>query len=177
MTSVNKKKKKSAPIKPVAEDSHEANASVVHADLHETPDMHSEEHTSEAESQANSEAGPHMSTEAEPHVSSEAESVHIEFPYSDLVRAKIPKAFAVAEKVATEWKNEGDFHDLGLPHPIADVVAAQALKKAKEVEKKLEEKGVFTLAKMGMAIAKAQVEQVSDKLSEKLNEKMKKKNS
>jgi hypothetical protein len=66
---------------------------------------------------------------------------------------------------------------LGLPHPIADVMAAQALKKAKEVEKKLEEKGVFTLAKMGMAIAKAQVEQVSDKLSEKLNEKMKKKNS
>jgi hypothetical protein len=89
MTSVNKKKKKSAPIKPVAEDSHEASASEVHTDLHETTETHSEEHSSEIESQA--------STEAEP--------VHIEFPYSDLVRAKIPKAFAVAEKVATDWKN------------------------------------------------------------------------
>lgn len=171
MTSVNQKKKKSAPIKPVAENSHETSASESHAEIHESAETHSAEASSEAEPQVFDEAQPHVSAEAE------SQTVHIEFPYSDLVRAKIPKAFAVAEKVATDWKNEGDFHDLGLPHPIADVVAAQALKKAKEVEKKLEEKGVFTLAKMGMAIAKAQVEQVSDKLSEKLNEKMKKKDS
>ena len=33
----------------------------------------------------------------------EQKKVHIEFPYSELIRAKIPKAFDVAEKVATDW--------------------------------------------------------------------------
>lgn len=101
------------------------------------------------------------------HENTEPTSVKIEFPYSDLVRARIPKAFEVAEKVATDWKNEGDFSDLGLPHPLADVVASQALKKAKEVEKKLEEKGVFTVAKMGLQIAKMQIEQLNEKIKKK----------
>lgn len=96
-----------------------------------------------------------------------SEKVKIEFPYSDLVRSKVPKAFEVAEKVATDWKNEGQFQDLGLPHPLADVVAAEALKKAKQVEKKLEEKGVFNIAKMGIAIAKAQVEEIQKKVFKK----------
>lgn len=95
------------------------------------------------------------------------EKVKIEFPYSYLVRSKVPKAFDVAEKVATDWKNEGQFQDLGLPHPLADVVAAEALKKAKQVEKKLEEKGVFNIAKMGIAIAKAQVEEIQKKVFKK----------
>lgn len=94
----------------------------------------------------------------------EAAKVKIEFPYSELVRAQIPKAFEVAEKVATDWKNEGDFSDIGLAHPIVDAVASQALKKAKEVEKKLEEKGVFSLAKMGLEIAKSQIENLKKKL-------------
>ena len=101
------------------------------------------------------------------HENTEPTSVKIEFPYSDLVRARIPKAFEVAEKVATDWKNEGDFSDLGLPHPLADVVASQALKKAKEVEKKLEEKGVFTVAKMGLQIAKMQIDQLNEKIKKK----------
>jgi hypothetical protein len=88
-----------------------------------------------------------------------SEKVTIEFPFSEILRAQAPKAFAVAEKVATDWKNEGKFTDIGLPHPIADAVASQALQKAKEIEKKLEEKGVFTLAKMGLEIAKSQVAQ------------------
>lgn len=95
------------------------------------------------------------------------EKVKIEFPYSDLVRSKIPKAFDVAEKVATDWKNEGEFQDIGLPHPLADVLAAEALKKAKQVEKKLEEKGVFNIAKMGIAIAKAQAEEIQKKIFKK----------
>ncbi len=94
----------------------------------------------------------------------EAKKVHIEFPYSELIRAQIPKAFEVAEKVASDWKNEGDFTAIGLPHPLADAVASQALQKAKQVEKKLEEKGVFTLAKMGLEMAKAQVDQLKKKL-------------
>ena len=93
------------------------------------------------------------------------EAVKIEFPYSELIREKVPKAFEVAEKVATDWKNEGDFTDLGIKHPVAGIVASQALTKAKEVEKKLEEKGVFTLAKMGVEIAKSQVENIKNKIA------------
>ncbi|MBC7740863.1 MAG: hypothetical protein H7061_01610 [Bdellovibrionaceae bacterium] len=92
-----------------------------------------------------------------------ASKVKIKFPFSDLLRAQVPKAFAVAEKVATDWKNEGNFTELGLKSPLADAVATQALQKAKEVEKKLEEKGVFTLAKMGVEMAKSQLEQFKKK--------------
>ncbi len=98
----------------------------------------------------------------------EKQQVKIDFPFSDVVRAQIPKAFETAEKVATEvkhhWKTEGDFANLGLPHPVADMVATQALQKAKEVEKKLEEKGVFNLAKMGLEIAKSQFESFKKKI-------------
>lgn len=97
-------------------------------------------------------------------VAAKKEKVTIEFPYSDVLRAQAPKVFDVAEKVATDWKNEGDFTDLGIAHPLAGVVASQALAKAKEVEKKLDEKGVFTLAKMGLDIAKSQVEQLKNKI-------------
>ena len=92
------------------------------------------------------------------------EKVTIEFPYSDLLRSKAPKAFDVAEKVATDWKNEGDFTDLGIDHPVAGIMASQALAKAKDVEKKLEEKGVFSIAKMGFELAKAQVENLKNKI-------------
>lgn len=94
----------------------------------------------------------------------EKEQVRIEFPFSGLIRERVPKAFEVAEKVATDWKNEGDFADLGITHPVAGIVAAQALIKAKEVEKKLEEKGVISMAKMGFAIAKSQVDQIKNKI-------------
>ncbi len=95
---------------------------------------------------------------------SEKEAVKIEFPFSEVIRERVPKAFEVAEKVATDWKNEGDFADLGITHPVAGIVAAQALMKAKEVEKKLEEKGVISMAKMGFAIAISQVEQLKSKI-------------
>lgn len=95
------------------------------------------------------------------------QQVKIEFPYSELVRSQIPKVFETTEKVATEvahhWKNEGDFTNLGLPHPLADVLAAQALQKAKQIEKKLDEKGVINMAKMGFEIAKSQLENLKNK--------------
>jgi len=97
----------------------------------------------------------------------EKHQVKIEFPYSDLVRAQMPKVFETTEKVATEvahqWTHEGDFTNLGLPNPIAEMVASQALQKAKKIEKKLEEKGVINMAKMGIAIAKSQLENLKKK--------------
>lgn len=98
----------------------------------------------------------------------EKKKVTIEFPYSEVVRSQIPKAFETAETVATEvthqWKNDGDFTNLGLPHPLADFVASQALGSAKKLEKKLEEKGIMNLAKMGFAVAKSQLENLKKKI-------------
>ena len=115
--------------------------------------------------QENEEVKVAESTETQEKTEPQKEAVKIEFPYSEIIREKVPKAFEVAEKVATEWKNEGDFTDLGISHPVAGIVASQALTKAKEVEKKLEEKGVFTMAKMGIEIAKLQVENIKSKIS------------
>jgi hypothetical protein len=119
----------------------------------------SEPEISSDESIESSSSSPDEETELK-----EKESVKIDFPYSEILREKAPKAFEVAEKVATDWKNEGDFTDLGITHPVAGIVASQALMKAKEVEKKLEEKGVFTIAKMGFEIAKSQVENLRSKI-------------
>jgi len=87
----------------------------------------------------------------------ERKKVHIEFPYSELVRAKVPKAFEVAENVAEEWVNDGRFENIPVGHPLAQMTVAAGLRKAKEVEKKLEEKGVFMMAKMGLEYAKSKV--------------------
>ena len=119
------------------------------------------EHIENTENNDNDDAKHASNAEADPQPK---EKVSIEFPYSDLLRAQVPKVFDVAEKVATDWKNEGDFTDLGITHPVAGLVASQALAKAKEVEKKLDEKGVFTLAKMGFDIAKSQVEILKNKI-------------
>ncbi|MBS1970767.1 MAG: hypothetical protein JSU04_10690 [Bdellovibrionales bacterium] len=83
--------------------------------------------------------------------------IHIEFPYSELVRAKVPKAFEVAENVAEEWVNDGNFENIPVGHPLAQITVAAGLRKAKEVEKKLEEKGVFAMAKMGIEYAKMKI--------------------
>ena len=91
------------------------------------------------------------------------EKVKIEFPFSEKVRSITPKAFEVAENVATQWKNDEKF-EVGLPHPLAEVAAVKALEKAKEVEKRLEEKGVITAAKMGVEIAKLQAQSLLSKI-------------
>jgi hypothetical protein len=113
----------------------------------------------------NNEAEENKTESADAQANAKADKVKIEFPYSEIIREKVPKAFEVAEKVATDWKNEGDFTDLGIDHPVAGIVASQALTKAKKVEKKLEEKGVFTMAKMGLEIAKSQVETLKNKIN------------
>lgn len=118
----------------------------------------SDENSSESSSEASAESSEE----------SEKAKVTIDFPYSEVLRAKVPKAFEVAEKVATDWKNEGDFTDVGITHPMAGIVASQALLKAKDVEKKLEEKGVFTMAKMGLEIAKSQVKSQVENIKSKI---------
>lgn len=92
------------------------------------------------------------------------EKIRIEFPFSEILRDKIPKAFDIVENVATQWKNNDKVENVGLNHPLAEIVAIKALEKAKTIEKKLEEKGVFTMAQMGFEIAKAQALTILDKI-------------
>lgn len=82
---------------------------------------------------------------------------HLEFYGSELVRLKAPKLMEVAEKVAFDWVNDKDFENIQVGHPVAQIALAQGLKTAKKVEKKLEEKGVIALAKMGVEFAKSKL--------------------
>lgn len=84
--------------------------------------------------------------------------VHLEFYGSELIRQKAPKVMEIADTVADEWVKDGNFQGLPVGNPIAQIAAATALRKAKDVEKKLEEKGVFAMAKMGLEFVKSKIE-------------------
>jgi hypothetical protein len=84
--------------------------------------------------------------------------IHLEFYGSEMIRQKAPKVMELADTVAEEWVNDGQFEGLPVGNPLAQVAAAKALRKAKDVEKKLEEKGVFAMAKMGLDYVKAEIE-------------------
>ena len=86
------------------------------------------------------------------------EKVRLEFYGSDILRMKAPKAMELADIVADEWVKDGQFHGLPLGSPIAQVAASMALRKAKDVEKKLDEKGVFTMAKVGIEFVKSKID-------------------
>jgi hypothetical protein len=86
------------------------------------------------------------------------EKAHVEFYGSEILRMKAPKVMEIADTVVDEWKKDGQFDSLQVGHPLASMAAGRALRKAKEVEKKLEEKGVFVMAKMGMDYVKSEIE-------------------
>ncbi len=69
--------------------------------------------------------------------------IEISFFGSEIIRAKLPKPFEIAETVATDWMNNGNFEDLHLGHPLAESAAIAGLKKAKEIEKKVIDSGVI----------------------------------
>lgn len=85
------------------------------------------------------------------------EKLHIDFYGSELLRARVPKAFEFAEAVADDWVNDGRFEGLPVGHPLAQLGAQQVLRKAKDIEKKLDEKGVFMLARVGLEYAKSKL--------------------
>jgi hypothetical protein len=67
------------------------------------------------------------------------------------------KVVEFVEAVVEEWKTDGTFNGLPLGHPIVQIAAAKGLRKAKDIEKKLEEKGVFAMAQMGLSIIKSKL--------------------
>lgn len=80
----------------------------------------------------------------------------LKFPGHEVVKSRLPKAIQLAEAVAEEWKKDGDFNGLPVGHPLSQVALGLGLRKAKDIEKKLEEKGVFTMAQIGLEYAKVQ---------------------
>lgn len=93
---------------------------------------------------------------SEPETQAE-EKVRLEFTGSEYLREKAPKVFDFAETVADEWVKDGRFEGLPVGHPVAQMAAQATLLQAKKIEKKLEEKGVFAIAKMGVAYAKSKL--------------------
>lgn len=74
-----------------------------------------------------------------------------------MVKATAPKVVDVIENVATEWVNDGNFYNVPVGHPIAQYAVGEALRNAKKVEKKLEEKGVFMMAQIGVDYLKSKI--------------------
>jgi hypothetical protein len=74
--------------------------------------------------------------------SDEGPKVELHFKGSEILRAKFPKPFEVAEQIATDWVHDGRFEGLPLGHPLAQFFAAKGLRKAKEIEKKVMESPV-----------------------------------
>ena len=89
--------------------------------------------------------------------STEREKLQLHFFGSEILRHKAPKVMELAETVADEWVHDGTFEGLPVGNPLAQVVASKALRKVKDVEKKLEEKGVFMLARVGIEFVKAEI--------------------
>lgn len=89
---------------------------------------------------------------------SEENKIHLDFYGSEMIRQKAPKVMELADTVAEEWVKDGQFEGLPVGNPLAQMAAAKALRTAKDVEKKLEEKGVFAMAKMGIDLIKSKID-------------------
>ncbi len=74
-----------------------------------------------------------------------------------VVKAAAPKVVDVIENVANEWIKDGNFYNVPVGHPIAQYAVGEALRNAKKVEKKLEEKGVFMIAQIGVDYLKSKI--------------------
>lgn len=93
---------------------------------------------------------------------SQGEKIHLEFYGSEYIRERAPQVMDFAESVVEEWKNDGNFEGLPVEHPLAQLVAAKALRKAKDVEKVLEEKGVMSMARIGVDFVKSKLDRKHD---------------
>jgi hypothetical protein len=88
---------------------------------------------------------------------SEGEKFELNFPGSFILKAKVPKAFDLAERVAGDWINDGKFESLPVGHPLAQILASKALTKAKRIEKNVLNSTPVTLAKIGLEYAKSKI--------------------
>lgn len=93
--------------------------------------------------------------ESEPTEMDKDEKFHLEFYGSEMLRTQVPQAFDLAEAIVEDWQKNGNFQALPLKNPWAQLVASESLKRAKKVERKLENAGVIPMAKMGLEFLKS----------------------
>lgn len=125
---------------------------------HKNKKSHKKPHV-ETQEEVVHEAAPnhHEETHSQSELPPEETPVRANFPYSDVVRTYVPDAMAVADKVVMDWKSEGSFMNLGIENQYANMAVALGLQNAKKIEKKLEEKGVLPLVRMGFEVIKNKV--------------------
>jgi hypothetical protein len=157
------------------------------AELHEaSQEHHHREHAhakrrpgreAQAEAVAAAPAEPEVLEEdlSHLHEAEDKKKVEISFTGSEILRAKLPKPFAVAEAVATDWVNDGKFEDLQIGHPLAQMAASAGLKKAKEIEKKLIESGVIEKVAMQALTAAMKAQSEINSIREQVKAKLGKK--
>lgn len=115
---------------------------------HETPaepQVHHEHAKAETHHETHAKSETHEKAHEEVHVhpSHGKKKIEVSFPGSEILRAKIPEPFKVVDAIATDWVNDGKFEGLAVGHPLAQVVAASGLRKAKDLEKKVLESGLL----------------------------------
>jgi hypothetical protein len=110
-------------------------------------------------------------TEVPPSAYSEASNepkIEINFKGSELLRAKFPKPFEVAEKIATDWVHDGRFEGIELGHPLAQYFAAKGLRKAKEIEKKVLESPITEKVAMNALTAGMKAQEIINQVKSKI---------
>lgn len=120
------------------------------------------QHESPTDHQAESSDQDQVQTEQDTHETAtestdDSAPIRVEFPYSDVVRSYVPDAMAIADKALGDWKTEGSFMNLGIENPYANMAVSLGLQNAKKIEKKLEEKGVLPVVRMGFEVLKSKV--------------------
>lgn len=94
--------------------------------------------------------------------------VEINFKGSEILRAKFPKTFETAEKIATDWVHDGRFEGIDLGHPLAQYFAAKSLRKAKEIEKKVLESPITEKVAMNALTAGMKAQEIINQVRSKL---------
>lgn len=92
----------------------------------------------------------------------------IKFSGSEILRAKFPKPFAVAESIATDWLKDGSFDELPVDHPLAKYFATKGLRKAKEIEKKVLESPVTEKVAMQALQAGMKAQEIVNQVRSKI---------
>ncbi|MEZ0390701.1 MAG: hypothetical protein ACAH59_00700 [Pseudobdellovibrionaceae bacterium] len=97
-----------------------------------------------------------------------SQKVELNFKGSEILRAKFPKPFEVAEQIATDWIQDGRFEGLPLGHPLAQYFAAKGLRRAKELEKKVMESPVTEKLAMQALTAGMKAQEIVNQVRSKV---------
>ena len=117
---------------------------------------HSEDHIDEHETPEASKDNSHK--------------IEINFPGSEVLRAKLPGTFEVADQIATDWVNDGRFEELPLKSPLAQYFVAKGLRQAKDVEKKIMNSPTTEKVAMNVFTAALKVQGAIQQIKSKVDE-------